>query len=66
VTTQHITMEDGTEQPLPDHLRDGHHKGIRGFTEEYLATMHRTLHQRGHDPEPEHTHPGAAEDDEQE
>ncbi|HEY7265143.1 MAG TPA: hypothetical protein VH589_27135 [Trebonia sp.] len=53
----HVTMEDGTEHPLLDHLRDGHQKGTRGLTEEYLANLHRTLHQRDHEPDPEHIHP---------
>jgi hypothetical protein len=52
-----VTMEDGTEYPLHDHLRDGHKKGTQGFTEEYLRGLHRTLHQRKRDPIPEHTHP---------
>jgi hypothetical protein len=59
-----VTMEDGTEHSLLDHLREQHQKGTRGFTEEYLANLHRTLHQRNHEPEPEHTHPGAGEPDE--
>jgi hypothetical protein len=44
-----------------DHIRDMHQKGIRGFTEEYLANLHATLHQRKRDPEQElgHTHPEA-------
>ena len=51
-------MDDGTESPLDDHMRDAHQKGTRGFTEDYLASMHQTLHQRKHDPdmEPEHPH----------
>jgi hypothetical protein len=57
----HVTMEDGTEHTLLDHLRDGHQKGTHGFTEEYLANLHRILHQRNHEPEPEHTHPGTGE-----
>jgi hypothetical protein len=57
----HVTMEDGTEHPLLDHLRDWHQKGTRGYTEEYLARLHRTLHQRDHSPEPEHTHPDQGE-----
>lgn len=52
----HVIMEDGTESSLADHLRDGHQKGTRGFTEEYLASLHRTLHQR-YGPEAEHRHP---------
>jgi len=54
----HVVMDDGTEQALLDHLRDGHQKGTRGFTEEYLANLHRILHQRKREPEPEHEHPG--------
>jgi len=56
VATQ-ITMEDGSEHPLLDHLRDVHKKGTRGFTEEYLHNLHQTLHQRKREPLPEHTHP---------
>jgi hypothetical protein len=56
VTTQ-VTMDDGSEYPLLDHLRDEHKKGTRGFTEEYLRGLHHTLHQRKRDPVPEHTHP---------
>jgi hypothetical protein len=56
-----VAREDGTEHSLPDHLREQHQKGTRGFTEEYLASLHRTLHQRDHEPEAEHTHPGAGE-----
>jgi hypothetical protein len=58
-----VTMEDGTEHSLLDHLRERHQKGTRGFTEEYLANLHRILHQRNREPEPEHTHPGAGEPD---
>lgn len=56
-----VTMEDGTESPLVDHLRDAHQKGTRGFTEEYLDSLHRTLHRRKREPEEEleHTHPDA-------
>jgi hypothetical protein len=56
VATQ-VTMDDGSEHPLLDHLRDVHKKGTRGFTEEYLHNLHQTLHQRRRDPLPEHTHP---------
>jgi len=62
VVTQ-VTMDDGTESTLVDHMRDAHQKGTRGFTEEYLSGMHRSLHQRKNEPdmEPEHphTHPGS-------
>lgn len=62
VATQ-VTMEDGTESPLVDHMRDAHQKGTNGYTEEYLGDLHRNLHQRKREPgeELEHTHPGAAE-----
>jgi hypothetical protein len=63
VVTQ-VTMDDGTESPLEDHMRDAHQKGTRGVTEDYLANLHLTLHQRKHEPdmEPEnpHTHPESA------
>lgn len=51
-------MEDGSELPLLDHLRDEHRKGTRGLTEEYLRNLHRTLHQRKReeDEAPEHHH----------
>ena len=57
-----VTMEDGSESPLVDHIRDAHQKGTRGYTEEYLDTMHRALHQRKREPEEEleHKHPNAA------
>ena len=60
VATQ-VTMEDGREGPLEDHLREAHQKGTRGFTEDYLDTMHRDLHQRKREPEEEleHRHPDA-------
>lgn len=51
-----VTMEDGTRQELVEHLRDQHRKGIRGFTEEYLRSLHVTLHQRNRPAEPEHAH----------
>jgi hypothetical protein len=54
-----VTMEDGTEPSLLDHLRDGHQKGTSGFTEDYLVNLHSILHQRNHEPEAEHTHPDA-------
>jgi hypothetical protein len=50
-----VTIDDGTELPLLDHLRDAHHKGTRGLTEEYLSNLHRTLHQRTRD-DMEHIH----------
>jgi hypothetical protein len=52
-----VTMPDGTETDLIEHLQLVHLKGTRGFTEEYLATLHDSLHQRKRDPLPEHDHP---------
>jgi hypothetical protein len=63
VSTQ-VTMEDGTQQELTDHLHGDHQKGIRGFTEEYLRNLHATLHQRNRSPEPEHTHLDVESDEE--
>ena len=57
VSTQ-VTNEDGTAADLIEHLTHVHQKGTKGYTEEYLARLHRTLHQRKRDPLPEHTHPG--------
>lgn len=61
-----VTMEDGTESPLADHMRDAHQKGTRGYTDEYLANLHSLLHQRKREPEEEleHRHPEAADGDE--
>jgi hypothetical protein len=57
VSTQ-VTNEDGTEADLIEHLSHIHQKGTKGFTAEYLATLHETLHQRKREPQPEHGHPG--------
>jgi hypothetical protein len=55
--TSQVIMEDGSEGPLSDHLREVHRKGTRGLKDEYLASLHRTLHQRKREPQPEHEHP---------
>ena len=55
MTTQ-VTNEDGSEVNLVEHLSHVHQKGTKGFTDEYLASLHKTLHQRKHDPLPEHNH----------
>jgi hypothetical protein len=55
--TSQVIMEDGSEDPLSDHLREVHLKGTRGLTDEYLASLHRTLHQPTREPQPEHEHP---------
>ena len=52
-----VKMTDGTEADLVEHLRHVHQKGTKGFTEEYLANLHMTLHQSRREPQPEHTHP---------
>lgn len=61
-----VIMEDGTQSPLADHMRDAHQKGTRGFTDEYLASLHRMLHQRGREAGEElgHTHQEAPPGDE--
>jgi hypothetical protein len=51
-----VTMTDGTETDLIEHLRLVHQKGTRGFTEEYLAALHDSLHHRKRDSLPEHDH----------
>jgi hypothetical protein len=61
VSTQ-VTNEDGTEADLLDHLSLVHQKGIKGLTDEYLKNLHKTLHQRQHEPLPEHIHPDVDED----
>ena len=53
-----VTNADGTEVDLVEHLSHVHQKGTKGYTDEYLKSLHKTLHQRQHDPMPEHTHPG--------
>jgi hypothetical protein len=55
VTTQ-VTNEDGSDVNLVEHLSHVHQKGTKGFTDEYLANLHKTLHQRKRDPQPEHVH----------
>jgi hypothetical protein len=59
VSTQ-VTNSDGTEADLIEHLSDIHRKGTKGFTDEYLTNLHKTLHQRRRDPLLEHTHPEEA------
>jgi hypothetical protein len=52
-----VKMTDGTAADLVEHLSHVHQKGTKGFTEEYLANLHMTLHQTRREPQPEHTHP---------
>lgn len=54
--TANVTMPDGTEQALPDHLHEAHQKGTKGLTEEFLSNLHRTLHQPDRDSAPGHEH----------
>jgi hypothetical protein len=56
--TSQVILDDGSESPLSDHLREVHQKGTRGLSEEFLASLHRTLHQPKREPQPEHEHPG--------
>jgi len=53
----HVTNADGTEADLIEHLSHVHQKGTKGFTDQYLATLHKRLHQRKREVELEHTHP---------
>lgn len=57
-----VIMDDGSEGPLNEHLRAEHKKGTRGLTEDYLRTLHSSLHHRTRDPLPEHGHPGDDDD----
>jgi hypothetical protein len=56
VSTQ-VTNSDGTEADLIEHLGHVHQKGTKGYTDEYLKSLHTLLHQRKRDPLPEHSHP---------
>jgi hypothetical protein len=49
-----ITMQDGTEMALHEHLRNDHQKGTRGYTDAFLGRMHAQLHDHKH--EAAHTH----------
>ena len=60
-----VILEDGTELPIDEHMRDAHSKGTQGLSEEFLGTVHRVLHQR-HAPDLEHTHAGSASDQDEE
>ena len=55
-----VTNSDGTEADLIDHLSRMHRKGTKGFTDDYLASLHEALHEPKRDPRPEHTHPREA------
>ena len=52
-----VTNEDGSEADIIEHLGIMHQKGTKGFTDDYLAGLHKMLHQRKREPAPEHTHP---------
>ena len=58
-----VTNSDGTEDDLIEHLSHVHQKGTKGFTDEYLANLHKILHQRKRDPIPEHIHPADPADE---
>jgi hypothetical protein len=53
-----VTNEDGSDADLLEHLGNVHQKGTNGLSEDYLANLHHTLHQRRREPLLEHTHPG--------
>ena len=54
----HVTNEDGTDTDLIEHLGHVHQKGTKGLSEDYLANLHHTLHQRKREVQLEHSHPG--------
>ena len=56
-----VILEDGSEEPIHDHMRDSHNKGILGLSEEFLGNVHQMLHQR-HAPDLEHIHTGLGDD----
>ena len=58
--TAQVVLQDGSEQPLLDHLTKAHRKGTQGLSEEFLDSLHLRLHQRNGS-ELEHAHPGSAE-----
>jgi DNA polymerase IIIc chi subunit len=60
-----VTNEDGSVADVAEHLSSEHRKGTKGFTEEYLAHLHRTLHQRRRDEELPHRHPEEEREEEQ-
>jgi hypothetical protein len=49
-----VTMQDGTEKSLHEHLSSDHRKGTRGYTEVFLGRMHAQLHDHKHEPEHDH------------
>ncbi len=51
-----MTNPDGTGADFIEHLSRVRQKGIKGYTEEYLKTLHVTPHQPNREPPPEHTH----------
>lgn len=55
--TAQITMQDGTEVALENHLREDHRKGTRGYTDDFLGRMHAQLHDHKHEPEHMHAEP---------
>ena len=57
--TAQVVLQDGSEQPLLDHMTTAHHKGIQGLSEEFLDNLHLKLHQRNGS-DLEHAHPEIA------
>jgi hypothetical protein len=58
--TAQVVLQDGSEQPLLDHLTKAHRKGTQGLSEEFLDSLHLKLHQRNGS-ELEHAHPEGPE-----
>jgi hypothetical protein len=54
--TAQVVLQDGSEQPLLDHLTKAHGKGTKGLSEEFLDNLHLRLHQRNGS-DLEHVHP---------
>jgi hypothetical protein len=57
--TAQVVLQDGSEQPLLDHLTKAHRKGTQGLSEEFLDNLHLRLHQRNGS-ELEHVHPDSS------
>jgi len=61
IETMTVILEDGTEEPIHDHMRNSHSKGTTGLSEEFLGNVHQLLHQRDA-PDLEHIHADQGED----
>ena len=61
ICTMTVILEDGTEEPIHEHMRDSHSKGTTGLSDEFLGNVHEMLHQR-QAPDLEHMHVSQGED----